>query len=187
LLLNKTYPAKFRKALETRLRKRGVNIVFNDYVDDIPEAGPSVKTRKGKSLKADLVVSHAFPLFILHLITFHQSQLNTRGPRPNTEFISSSLSGAVTDRGLVKVKPTLQLTAYPDIFAVGDVLDIAEEKQVAKAQTHAAIVAANVLSYLAGGSLKPYKGSMEMIVVTIGKVCLSCFVTILELVDISIS
>lgn len=74
------------------------------------------------------------------------------------------------------MKPTLQLKSFPDIFAAGDVVDIKEEKQLVKAMAHAEIVAANVIVYLTGASLssmKKYKGSRELIVVTLGKVCCS--------------
>ena len=48
------YPNKYRKRVEKDLIARGVNIVFNDYVDDF-ESTP-VKTRSGRQLEGDLVV-----------------------------------------------------------------------------------------------------------------------------------
>jgi len=152
LLTNKTYPDKFRKALDTSLRARGVEIVYNDFIDDIPADGVvGVTTRNGKQLDADLVVS-------------------TKGPRPNTAFIATLGSDTITDRGFVKVKPTLQLLSHSDIYAAGDVIDWAEQKQAAKTQGHAAVVTANILSDLAGEKpVKEYKGAYELIVVTNGK------------------
>ncbi|KAL0951560.1 hypothetical protein HGRIS_008242 [Hohenbuehelia grisea] len=146
------YPLKFRKAMEKRILGRGIKLIYNEYIDEIPE-GPitSLKTRGGKTIKADIV-------------------FDTRGPSPNTSVISSSLgASAVTERGLVKVTPTLQLPSHPNIYAAGDILDIKEEKQLAKAHTHAAIVAGNILASIAGQPLKPYKGSPEMILATLGK------------------
>jgi NADH dehydrogenase FAD-containing subunit len=152
LLTNKTYPDKFRKALDTSLRARGVEIVYNDFIDDIPADGVvGVTTRNGKQLDADLVVS-------------------TKGPRPNTAFIATLGSDTITDRGFVKVKPTLQLLSHSDIYAAGDVIDWAEQKQAAKTQGHAAVVTANILSDLAGEKpVKEYKGAYELIVITNGK------------------
>ncbi|KAJ7154049.1 FAD/NAD(P)-binding domain-containing protein [Mycena filopes] len=150
---NPTYPKKFRSGLEKGLRARGIDLILNDYVDEIPPPGPAtVTTRNGTRLEADLVVP-------------------TRGPRPRTEFIGKSLgAGALDDRGQVKVKPTLQLIDHPDIFAVGDIVDIVEQKQFMKATAHSGIVAPNVIAYLKGsGSLKAYKGSPEVIIVTNGK------------------
>ena len=58
MLVNKTYPDKFRLALDKSLRARGVEIVYNDFVDDVPAEGVvGVTTRNGKKLDADLVVS----------------------------------------------------------------------------------------------------------------------------------
>ncbi|KAJ7070851.1 FAD/NAD(P)-binding domain-containing protein [Mycena amicta] len=151
-LLNSTYSQSFRKGLEKGLHARGVNIILGDFVDEIPSDGSPVKTRKGNVIEADLVIP-------------------TRGPRPKTAFIEKSLGSSVLDeRGQVKVQPTLQLLDHPNIFAVGDVINYVEQKQVMKAMAHAGIVAANIISLLSGSSaLKPYKGSTEIILVTNGK------------------
>jgi len=152
MLVNKTYPDKFRLALDKSLRARGVEIVYNDFVDDVPAEGVvGVTTRNGKKLDADLVVL-------------------TTGPRPNTSFISTLGPDALTDRGTVRVNPTLQLVSHPDIYAAGDVIDWAEQKQAAKAGAHAAVIIANILSAVAGKTpTTQYKGSLELIVITNGK------------------
>lgn len=58
LLLNATYPDKARKAIEASVRKRGIHIVLDDYVDIAETTQVSgVTTRSGKELVgADLVV-----------------------------------------------------------------------------------------------------------------------------------
>ena len=57
-LVNKTYPNKFRDALDKSLRARGVDIVYNDFIDNFPAEGVvGVTTRNGKNLDADVVVS----------------------------------------------------------------------------------------------------------------------------------
>jgi NADH dehydrogenase FAD-containing subunit len=53
-LLNSAYPNKYRKRVEKDLTSRGVNIVFNDYVDNFDSA--PVKTRSGRQLDGDVVV-----------------------------------------------------------------------------------------------------------------------------------
>lgn len=75
----------------------------------------------------------------------------------------------LSQRGYVKVRPTLQLESHADIFAVGDIVDFPEQKQALKAQAHAAIVAANILAFFRGGALKDYKGTTNIIVLPIGK------------------
>ena len=93
------------------------------------------------------------------------------GNRPATEFVASLGPRVLNDRGQVKVNPTLQLVAFPNIFALGDAIEWDEQKQLAKYQKHADIVVANVLSYLKGITpSKKYTGSPELIVVTNGKV-----------------
>lgn len=59
LLLNSTYPEKFRKDIEGRVRARGIELVLNDSIDVFPEPGTvGLKTRDGKDFPdADLVVS----------------------------------------------------------------------------------------------------------------------------------
>lgn len=76
----------------------------------------------------------------------------------------------LSSNGYLKVQPTLQLLNHPEIFVVGDVVDNTEQKQSIKAAAHAGVVAGNVIAYLEGKALKPYKGSSEMIVLTLGKV-----------------
>lgn len=175
LLTNKTYPDKFRKALDTSLRARGVDIIYNDYIDNIPADGVvGVTTRNGRKLNADLVVSRCgvrcdYNKAVLNISQF--VQVSSQGPRPNTAFISTLGSDTLTDRGYVRVKPTLQLVSHPDIYAAGDIIDWAEQKQAAKTHAHAAVVTANILSNLAGKkSAKEYKGSYELVVITNGKV-----------------
>lgn len=68
----------------------------------------------------------------------------------------------------------MQLRSHPDIYAAGDVIDWAEQKQAAKASSHAAVVVANILSAVAGQTpVTKYKSGVEMILVTNGKVSLS--------------
>jgi len=153
LLLNDVYPVKFRKDIERRVRARNIDIILGDYVDSIPEPGTAgVTTRNGQSLSTvDLVVP-------------------TWGGKPNTKFVQSLGSDVLTPQGNVKVNPTLEVVGHSGIFAAGDIIDWKEQKQAGKAPTHAGVVAANVLSYLAGKPLaKQYKGSFEGIVIPVGK------------------
>lgn len=153
MLLSDVYPEKFRKDMERRCLARGINVVFSEYVDTFPEAGTvSFTTRKGTQFAtADLVI----PAF---------------GARPNTSVAATLGDDVLASDGCVKVRPTLELPGHPGVFAVGDIIHWRECKQAAKGNAHLAVVAANVLSLLAGQPLKKeYKGSIEMIVIPIGK------------------
>lgn len=57
LLLNEAYPDSFRKTVARNIRKRDVNLILDDRVDDlsISDAGVII-TRGGRRLIADLVV-----------------------------------------------------------------------------------------------------------------------------------
>lgn len=136
--------------MEDNIRSRGVKVILDDYIDSLSAS----TTRKGTELDADLVIS-------------------ARGPRPNTSWIISSLGDDVaTETGHIHVRPTLQLNKYPSIFALGDIINNPEQKQLAKSYAHAAVVAANITSLLNGAQpTKVYNGSMEMILVTTGMVC----------------
>jgi apoptosis-inducing factor 2 len=155
-LLNKTYPDKFRTRAGTNVTDRGVDIVYNDYIDEFSSdfAAPEgyVTTRHGKQIKTDLVVP-------------------TRGGRPNTGFLKGS-EIPINEYGQIRVEDTLQIKGFRNVFAAGDATDILEQKQAAKYKTHTAVVVANILSLLSGAEpSKTYKPSMEMIVITNGKVC----------------
>ncbi|KAG6899186.1 hypothetical protein C0993_012555 [Termitomyces sp. T159_Od127] len=154
LLLNPTYPDKVRKAAAASLTARGIELVLDHFINE-PETKEvqGITTAAGKEIKtADLVVQ-------------------SRGPRPNTAFVSEALGdSALSSLGLIRVRPTLQLAEHDNIFAAGDVINWQEQKQAAKAGGHGKLVASNIQAFLNETSMKPYKGASEMIVITNGKV-----------------
>lgn len=60
MFLNDTYPAKFRKDIERRIRIRKIDVLLSNHVDTIDNSGTSHKTREGTPFEADLIVR--FPL-----------------------------------------------------------------------------------------------------------------------------
>ena len=156
-LLNDTYSAKLRSRIHAQIASRSVEIIFNDYIETFPEAGaaPGVRTRNGVDIPADLVVP-------------------TRGGRPNTAFLAPLV--ALTPAGHIPVAPTLEVKGHPGVFAAGDAIDWAEQKQLGKYGAHTTVIVRNVLDRLAGAQpSKQYGGSREMIVITNGKVRSSAF------------
>ncbi len=83
------------------------------------------------------------------LIETDFDMLHAVPPQQAPDFIRSSL---LTDEaGWVSVhQQTLQHTTYPDIFALGDVMNAPNAKTAAAARKQSPIVAANVLAYLNG-------------------------------------
>ena len=98
----------------------------------------------------------------------------TYGPRPHTEFIGTSLgSDSLSPTGHVKIRPTLQLHSHACVFALGDIIDFPEGKRASKGMAQTSVIVTNVISYLKDPSRqlrKEYKGSMESIALTNGKV-----------------
>ncbi|PPQ86154.1 hypothetical protein CVT25_002905 [Psilocybe cyanescens] len=151
-LLSDVYPDKLRLGLQKNLVKRKIRLELNNQLNDIPSFPASgVLTDEGTTVEADLFIP-------------------TRGGRPNTSFIASSLGKeALTESGYVKVNPTLQLKDYADIFSMGDVLDWDEVKQLAKYGNHVKTVLKNVLSILEGKKAGArYKSMFEAILVSNG-------------------
>ena len=104
------------------------------------------------------------------------SKIPCRGPRPNTDFLSTLGEDALSATGHIRVKPTLQVKYHPRIFAAGDVIDWDEQKRAIKYVAHAKIVVGNVMSVLRDRQPNAlYRGCYEAIVIANGKVCLIQF------------
>lgn len=103
------------------------------------------------------------------------SQIPTRGGRPNTSFLSTLDPTILTSTGLLKVNSGLQVplaSGKRNVYGVGDILDLPEQKQIAKGDGHIAIVSANILSALNGKKgTAQYKKPAEVILVTNGMAC----------------
>ncbi|KAG6845101.1 hypothetical protein H0H87_000800 [Tephrocybe sp. NHM501043] len=152
MLLNKAYPDKFRKDLEQRLRTRGVKLLLGDVVPEDAMSSTTITTREGHNLTPDLIIP-------------------CRGPRPKTALLAAAFGeDSLTTAGHAKILGTFQLPNHPRVFACGDIADLAEQRQVGKYGSHATVVAKNVLALFNGlAPSEVYKGSLEMIVVTLGK------------------
>ena len=105
------------------------------------------------------------------LLSIHTIQVVARGAGPNTSLLQSLEPSPLTERGYVKVLPSLQSQTHPSIFALGDITDLQEAKQFQKTAGHASVVVPNVLSYLKGEELKQQcQPGKEIIMISNGRV-----------------
>jgi NADH dehydrogenase FAD-containing subunit len=71
------------------------------------------------------------------------------------------------------VEKTLQLSGYPNIFAIGDIIDCDVEKLAQNAEIHAKLVASNIKALDSGRPLSQYHPSPKMMLISMGpKRCL---------------
>eukprot|EP00924_Labyrinthula_sp_SR-Ha-C_P003473 augustus_masked-scaffold_15-processed-gene-10.54-mRNA-1 protein AED:1.00 eAED:1.00 QI:0/-1/0/0/-1/1/1/0/548 len=152
-------PNKFFDKLEAKIRKRGIithldqfaaNLTLEDFNGHTFLSGKrTVKLSAGAELSVDLIF-----LCI------------------GRELNNSSFPDVWKDQnGAVKVKPTLQLTTRENVFAVGDINDVNENKQGYLAEKQAKVVADNILLLSKNKvKLKRYEpGKKTEILVPVGK------------------
>ena len=71
----------------------------------------------------------------------------------------------------MKVKSSMQVQGYSRIYAMGDLIEWKEQKQIMKTYGHAAAIGVNILEAVEGRKAKKeYGGSSEMISISIGPV-----------------
>ncbi|KAF2224637.1 hypothetical protein BDZ85DRAFT_194937 [Elsinoe ampelina] len=83
------------------------------------------------------------------------------GQTPRSELVGSLSSEVLTGDGFIKVSKTLQVadSAYPHIFALGDVADTGAHKAARPAVKQAEIVAQNIEHMIQGEALEEYDSS----------------------------
>ncbi|TFY51043.1 hypothetical protein EVG20_g11195 [Dentipellis fragilis] len=151
LPLNKVYAPQFRRAVDVRIRARGVELVFGEHLDETVPKDGMVTTRSGRKIPADLVVS-------------------STGGTPATGFLSNIMPSILIPSGRVRTEHTLQVMSHPDIFCIGDAVDTEERPGLGKYQKHSKVVCANVLARVRGEPAKAvYGGSIETIGISMGK------------------
>ncbi|KAH6905813.1 hypothetical protein BKA70DRAFT_1402296 [Coprinopsis sp. MPI-PUGE-AT-0042] len=156
-LLSDVYPDRFRNCLVEKLQARGINIILNDAIKGNPPltsngTTTTITTRDGKVLECDLL-------------------LTCRGGGANTAYAKFLRPSPLTGRGYIRVTETLQVLWHESIFALGDIVDWPEVKQMAKINMgHGEIVVENVLSYVNGEKVtRKYSGTWDVMAVSIGK------------------
>lgn len=146
MVLNDAYTEKLRRPLQKQAEEMGVQFILDDSLEgsyDFMESPQTITTKKGKTLNdVDLVIQ-------------------STGGKVNAYVLEKLVPNLISRNG-VKVEPTLQVPGYKNIFVIGDLADLPEQKQAMKAPNHAAIAAKNVLASIDGKPLSVSAFSLSM-------------------------
>ncbi|KAK9494653.1 hypothetical protein V1508DRAFT_290994 [Lipomyces doorenjongii] len=151
LPLSKLYRDKFRIQVKNMLEKLGVEVVLYAKGTNNEDGTVTITPRDGKEpyiLRSDHVYS-------------------ALTPTPNTHILPDEWKD---EKGYIRVTPTFQLESDSSVMAVGDLTNVKEVKQAAKAPGTIAVAAPNIVSLAKGQEpLKRYAGASEMIALAMGK------------------
>jgi NADH dehydrogenase FAD-containing subunit len=143
------------------LTKRGVTIITGDRLEDHQHRpgetfapGGKARTAAGRQISYDLL-------------------LWCVGGRPATSYLQEHFGHTLNDKGQVRVTPDLRVVGQEELFAIGDITDLIENKMAWIASGHAGVAGGNILALLRGNhaKLKPYKAKTgnPMMAVTLGR------------------
>lgn len=136
-ILSGSYPDELRAELHRQLDALGVTLLLGTSLTAPPPTPPGRRgtftagTASGATLTADL-------WFRCH------------GVEPATDYVADELADARNPSGFLSVTDHLNLPGHPDVFAIGDLADVAESKTAKAAGQHAEVVVANILARLTG-------------------------------------
>jgi len=91
------------------------------------------------------------------------------GIKPNSDFLKKIFSKLISPEGYLEVNDFLQLNTYKNIFLIGDVAGIKEEKLAQNAEHHAKIAVENIYRLEHRKDLIPYVSKPRMMVISLGK------------------
>lgn len=140
--------AKSQKYVEEFLIKHDVEVIFNEK---ITKEGKNIfSTDKGREIKPEM----AFMCV---------------GIIPNSDFMKKNFSKCLDERGAIKVNKFLQVVGHENIFAVGDINDLAVEKTAQNSLYQGIKAAKNLILLEKKKELVEYKGIQIPMVISLGK------------------
>lgn len=145
-LLERNHPKSISIA-DKFLRKKGTKIITQDRA--ILEKKQLIRTENKLNIKADLV----------YICT---------GISPNIDFMKKNFSRSIGKDG-IKVNRFLQIEGHDNIFAIGDVNSIKEEKTAQSAVEQGNLASMNIISLEKGISLKEYRSRRRPMVISLGE------------------
>lgn len=140
--------AKAIQYAETYLVKRGLKVQYNERVESIK--GKICYTNKGKEICPDLI-------FLCTGIT------------PNYLFMKKHLKDHLNERHQVIVDSHLRLRGKKNIFAIGDVVDVQEEKTAQNAERQASLIVSNICALEKSEEMQEYVSKQTPMIISLGK------------------
>ncbi|MDO4243458.1 MAG: FAD-dependent oxidoreductase [Actinomyces sp.] len=137
ILPAKDYEPGLRAAIAAQLAERGVEFITGDKLASLPPVDPGVlspfrvMTKGGRRIEADM-------------------WFRAYGASAATGFLGADYDDIRRYDGTIRVDEHLRVIGHPGVWAIGDITDVRETKRADAARAHAAVVADNIRSLLAG-------------------------------------
>lgn len=149
---------KLADAAQGVLQARGVTVITGENLATQPAVDPfagggMVATDKGREIAYDLLIW-------------------ATGGRPETGFMRTHYAELLDDAGRIRVDQQLRVKGLANVFAVGDINDVAENKMAVHILGQAKTAEANIRRALTGnGAFKAYKAktSNPMMLLALGR------------------
>uniref|UniRef100_H2ZGW3 Ferroptosis suppressor protein 1 n=1 Tax=Ciona savignyi TaxID=51511 RepID=H2ZGW3_CIOSA len=156
LVTTRTQPG-LQDNLKASLAKKNITVIYSDRVSNLCDLtvnkhveGQVVQTTGGKEIAADLVIPCV-------------------GTTVNNSFFKAALADAMTESGALDVNEYLQVKGHENIYAMGDVTNLDEEKMAYTAKIHANLLMSNYIAEAKGEDRKPYSGARVAMIVPVGR------------------
>lgn len=156
ILPNKDYKPELREAIAFQLEQRGVEVITGERLASLPPVDPGVLspfrvvTTGGRRLEADM-------------------WFRAYGASAATGFLGDDYEEIRHYDGTIRVDDHLRVVDHPGVWAIGDITDVRETKRADAARAHAAVVAANIRSVIAGEApTAVYQPQPELVVLPLG-------------------
>lgn len=126
-----------RDDLHQQLETLGIDLRLNTSITDLPSTREgtfgtfTVTTTAGSEISADI-------------------WFRSFGSRANTDYLADGALITLSPRGTVPVNAELNVVGYENVYALGDIADLADPKMATWAQTQAAVVVDNIRAQLEG-------------------------------------
>lgn len=157
LLGHPGYTQELRDEIASQLSELGVRVIAGSELAFLPphnvgELGHfTVATKNGETIEADIW----FQCF---------------GALPNTGYlVGSNYASIMNPDGSVHVDPTMQVSGYANLYAVGDITDVRESKRADAARQQARVVIENISSQISGKPAEvTYQPTKEWVILPLG-------------------